>query len=91
MSPNVTPRRVTCCLRTASHAVASYPCSMALQRDNLVELGTAATRLMKLADPFASPDDAGPLEDWPYPIPLDWRLQLRYLWVDAADAFDVVS
>ncbi len=30
-------------------------------------------------------------DDWSYPLALNWRLQLRYLWNLAADAFEIVA
>lgn len=57
----------------------------------LRKLGRASADLLRLAHPFRSPDPPKLDDDWPYPLALNWRLQLRYLWAAAADAFDIVA
>jgi hypothetical protein len=64
---------------------------MTREVDLLAEVGNAAALLMDIANPFKSPDDPTMKDDWSFPVPLNWRLQLRYVWADAADAFDVVA
>lgn len=47
--------------------------------------------MMTVCDPLTSPESATREDDWSYPFPLNWELQLRYLWTGAADAFGVVA
>ena len=57
----------------------------------LTDLGKAAAELVRLADPVRSPDDPSLQDDWDHAVPLNWKLQLRFMWVNAADAFDLVA
>ncbi len=59
--------------------------------DILAQLALASRELLVLCDPRSSPDRATRQDEWSYPFPLNWELQLRYLWMDAAGAFDVVA
>jgi len=56
-------------------------------------LALASRGLLTLADPLQSSDDPSlqDQENWNHAVPLDWQLQLRFLWVSAADAFDLVA
>jgi hypothetical protein len=57
----------------------------------LDKLAAASAQLVGMADPMMSPDDPDLQDVWNHAIPADWRLQLRFLWVDAADAFALIA
>jgi hypothetical protein len=51
----------------------------------------AAGELGALAGPFTVPEAGVIGDEWGFPIPLRWEIQLRYLWLSDADSFDVAA